>query len=191
MRTALFRTEVPSNDPRFAHGYVGTPAGLEPGPPNPYTWGTIGAGGAWTTVGDMYRWITALEERRVLPDAQWHLLRTPPQPPAEEAFGWHVHTVDGRERVDKGGGSDDFASQLLFWPRERVVIIWASNNLRQRWRRTLNQVLPAIVFQQPSQSLPPVVLLPEPTLRARGSVRRRTTHARSARCVRLSVCCAQ
>jgi CubicO group peptidase (beta-lactamase class C family) len=35
MRTALFRNQVPAGDARVAHGYVGTPAALEPGPPNP------------------------------------------------------------------------------------------------------------------------------------------------------------
>jgi len=64
IRTARFRPEVPSSDPYFAHGYVGTPAALEPGPPNPYVWGTKGAGGVWMTVGDMYRWVVALEAGR-------------------------------------------------------------------------------------------------------------------------------
>ena len=157
MLTARFRTGVPSNDPRFAHGYVGTPAALEPGPPNPYVWGTKGAGGVWTTVGDMYRWVLALEKGRVVPEAQRRVLLSPPPAPAEEVFGWHVSTVDGRQRIDKGGGSDDFASQLLYWPRERVVIVWASNNTRQRWRRTMNQVLPAVVFGDNAAPLPRVV----------------------------------
>jgi CubicO group peptidase (beta-lactamase class C family) len=158
MHSALFRNEVPARDSRFAHGYVGTPRGLHPGPPNPYVWGTIGAGGVWCTLGDMYRWVVALREHRVLREAEWRTLTTPPQPPALEAFGWHVETTpDGRPRISKGGGSDDFASQLLYYPRDDVVIVWASNNLRQRWRQTLNQALPALVFADDAISLPPVV----------------------------------
>jgi hypothetical protein len=165
MRTAMFRDEVPPNDSLFAHGYVGTPAALEPGPPNPYGWGTRGAGGVWATVGDMYRWLVALEERRMLPEAQWRRLITPPHPPAEEAFGWHVDTTpEGRSRIQKGGGSDDFASQFLYYPRERLAIVWASNNLRQRWRRTLNQTLPAIALAEKPLSLPPVVPIPRAAL---------------------------
>jgi CubicO group peptidase (beta-lactamase class C family) len=121
MQTARFRNELPVGDPLFAHGYVGTPERLAPGPPNPYVWGTIGAGGVWCTVGDMYRWLVALEGRRLLPEAEWRILVGPPPPPAQEAFGWHVETADdGRPRISKGGGSDDFASQLLYYPRERV-----------------------------------------------------------------------
>jgi CubicO group peptidase (beta-lactamase class C family) len=168
LRTATFRNEVPTNDARFAHGYVGTPAALEPGPPNPYVWGTRGAGGVWATVGDMYRWLVALEERRILADAQWRLLITPPVPPAQEAFGWHVQTTpEGRLRIQKGGGSDDFASHLLYYPRERVAIVWASNNLRQRWRRALNQALPAIVLADNPFSLPPVVPIAREALEER------------------------
>jgi CubicO group peptidase (beta-lactamase class C family) len=105
------------------------------GAAHPYVWGTGGAGGVWATVGDVYRWLTALEERRVLPEEQWRLLIAPPRPPAQEAFGWHVETTpEGGTRIQKGGGSDDFASHLLYYPGERVVVIWATNNLRQRWR---------------------------------------------------------
>jgi CubicO group peptidase (beta-lactamase class C family) len=139
-------------------------------PPTLTCGGTKGAGGVWTTVGDMYRWVVALEAGRVLPKAQLRLLVTAPRPPAEEAFGWHVHTVDGRQRADKGGGSDDFASQLLYWPRERVVIVWASNNLRQRWRRTLNETLSGVVFGKNPVSLPPVVPISQATLQSRTHV---------------------
>ena len=106
----------------------------------------------------MYRWLMALEARRVLPEAQWRILIRPPPPPALEAFGWHVETTaDGRDRISKGGGSDDFASQLLYYPRDRVVIIWTSNNLRQRWRYTLNGTLPRLILDGTDAALLPPV----------------------------------
>jgi len=169
MRTALFRNQVPQDDSLFAHGYVGAPEGLRPGPPNPYVWGTIGAGGVWCTVGDVYRWVVALDARRVIAEAQWRILMHQPRPPAQEAFGWHVEaTADGRRRISKGGGSDDFASQMLYYPDERVVIVWASNNLRQRWRHALNTMLPALMLDGTDAALlPPVVALSRATLQAR------------------------
>jgi CubicO group peptidase (beta-lactamase class C family) len=158
MRTALFRTETPAGDSLIAQGYVGTPTAIERGPPNPYVWGTIGAGGVYSTVGDMYRWLVAVEDGAVLPETERRLIFSEPRPPSVEAFGWHVNaaTPTARARIDKGGGSADFASQLLYYPNERVAIIWASNNLRQRWRQTLNQALPAIVFGDSAQMLPPM-----------------------------------
>jgi len=40
----------------------------------------------------------------------------------------------------------EFTSQLLYYPDDHLVIIWASNDLRRRWRQTLNRVLPEIVL---------------------------------------------
>ena len=149
MHTPIFRDAVPRDDPRFAHGYVGSPSGLQPGPPNPYGWGTRGAGGVWSTVGDIYRWVTAVENGRIVSGEQRKLLFAPHTPPATEAYGWHISADQSkRPLISKGGGSDDFASQLLYYPRERVVIVWASNNLQKRWRQTLNAAIPEIVFRE-------------------------------------------
>ncbi len=74
MQTAIFRDAVPRDDPRFAHGYVGSPSGLQPGPPNPYVWGTRGAGGVWSTVGDIYRFIAAVENGRIVSGEQRKIL---------------------------------------------------------------------------------------------------------------------
>lgn len=169
MQSVHFRNDVPKDDPRFARGHIGMLGALEPGPPNPYVWGTIGAGGVWCTVGDIYRWLVALEAGRVIGEAEWRKLMTRPPPPAMEAFGWHVETTpDGRALIQKGGGSDDFASHMLYYPREEIVVVWASNNLRQRWRRTLNSALPTTIFEPTeADSLPPVVALPTAALEAR------------------------
>ena len=129
MRTAVFRNEVPDRDTLFARSRVGTA--------NPYVWATRGAGGVWATVGDMYSWIVAIEDDVVLPKAERRILFSPHKPPAEEAYGWHVSPL----RIDKGGGSANFASQLLYYPDQHTVIIWACNDLRQRWRGRLNQAL--------------------------------------------------
>ena len=168
MSSATFREHVPQDDSHFAHGYVGTPARLEPGPHNPYGWGTRGAGGVWATVGDVYRWLLAVEGDSLLPAPQRRVLHSPPRPPALEAYGWHVETpAEGRAVIQKGGGSDDFASHMLYYPNDRVVIVWACNNLRQRWRRALNRALPAAIFAGSDSTLPPVVSVPSADLEAR------------------------
>jgi CubicO group peptidase (beta-lactamase class C family) len=148
MRSALFRTEVPAADTLFARGYVGSPSGPVPGPANPYVWGTVGAGGVWSTVGDIYRWVVAVEHGDLVPGQYRTLLFSPPRPPSLEAYGWHVYaaTDTSRMRIDKGGGSDDFASQLIHFPRDSVTIVWASNNRERGWRQTLNRALPELIF---------------------------------------------
>lgn len=154
MRSAVFRPEVPTADTRFARGYVGSPSGPGPGQPTPYTWGTVGAAGVWTTVGDIYRWIVTVERGDVVPHQYRALLFSPPPPPSIEAYGWHVYapTDTSRARIDKGGGSDDFASQLIHFPRDSVTIVWASNNLTRRWRLTLNRALPELIFTGTTQA---------------------------------------
>jgi CubicO group peptidase (beta-lactamase class C family) len=154
MQSAIFRTEVPAADSTFAQGYVSSPAGPVPGPPNPYNWGTVGAGGVWTTVGDIYRWVGTVERGEVVPRQYRALLFSPPPTPSLEAYGWHVHpaTDSSRARIEKGGGSDDFASQLIHFPRDSVTIVWASNNLERRWRQTLNRALPDLIFTGTTQA---------------------------------------
>jgi CubicO group peptidase (beta-lactamase class C family) len=148
MQSPVFRTDVRAADATFARGYVGSPSGPVPGPPNPYGWGTVGAGGVWATVGDIYRWVVAVERGEVVPNRYRALLFSAPPPPSLEAYGWHVYaaTDTARARIEKGGGSDDFASQLIHFPRDGVTIVWASNNLERRWRKTLNRALPDLIF---------------------------------------------
>jgi CubicO group peptidase (beta-lactamase class C family) len=154
MRSAVFRNEVSATDTLFAHGYVGSPAGPVPGPANPYEWGTIGAGGVWSTIGDVYRWVVAVELGDVVPRQYRALLHSPPPSPSLEAYGWHVDTTANatHPRIEKGGGSDDFASQLIHFPRDSVTIVWASNNLERRWRRTLNRAPPELIFTGTTQA---------------------------------------
>ena len=112
------------------------------------TSGTRGAGGVWSTVGDIYRWVAAVENGRIVSGEQRKLLFAPHTPPATEAYGWHISADQAkRPLISKGGGSDDFASQLLYYPQDRVVVVWASNNLQKRWRQTLNAAIPEIVFR--------------------------------------------
>jgi CubicO group peptidase (beta-lactamase class C family) len=154
MRSPVFRTQVPVADTLFAHGYVGSLSGPIPGPPNPYGWGTIGAGGVWATVGDMYRWLLAVERGAVVSPQYRALLFSPPPPPSLEAFGWHVYaaTDTSHARIAKGGGSDDFASHMIHFPGDSVTIVWASNNLERRWRQTLNRALPDVIFTGTTQA---------------------------------------
>jgi CubicO group peptidase (beta-lactamase class C family) len=157
MRSPVLRTQVPVADTLFARGYVGSPSGPIPGPPNPYEWGTVGAGGVWATVGDIYRWVVAVERSDVVPPQYRALLFSPPPSPSLEAYGWHVYPASdtSRARIDKGGGSDDFASQMIHFPRDSVTIVWASNNLERRWRQTLNRALPELIFTGTTQVPPP------------------------------------
>jgi CubicO group peptidase (beta-lactamase class C family) len=139
---AHFRGEVA--DAKLARGYFGTPAKIEVSTPPPYQWGVRGSGGMIMTVDEMYRWHRALHGGRVLSQRQMEKMF---YPWPEEGYGWHVmKDRDGRALISKGGGMPEYASQLLYFPDDRLVVIWASNNLQQRWRQALNRSVPATAF---------------------------------------------
>ena len=153
LASAGFRSERAEDDPLLAWGYLGALDLLERRPRQPLHWGTKGAGGMVMTVGDLYKWYLALRGDRVLSAAArakaFHAWPT-------EGYGWHVGQERGREVIHKGGGMPDFASHLVHYPRASLVVIFATNDLRQRWRQTLLRALPAVVFGEEPPLPPPI-----------------------------------
>jgi CubicO group peptidase (beta-lactamase class C family) len=154
--SATFRGVTSSSSPRLARGYTGSPGGAHASAPAPYDWGTIGAGGIVSTVGDMYRWIVAIEKGAIVSEESRRKLFAP-RGTSREAYGWHVGTAPwGATFIDKGGASADFASHVLCYPDDHLVVIWASNDLRQHWGRTLNATIPAAALGRDTPLPPPV-----------------------------------
>jgi CubicO group peptidase (beta-lactamase class C family) len=153
LASAGFRGERAEDDPLLAWGYLGALGRLERRPRQPLPWGTKGAGGIVMTVGDLYRWLLALRGDRVLSAAArekaFHAWPT-------EGYGWHVGQERGRDVIYKGGGMPDFASHVVYYPRESLVVIFATNDLRQRWRQTLLRALPAVAFGEEPPLPPPI-----------------------------------
>jgi len=101
--------------------------------PPPLRWGTHGAGGMIMTVADLYRWFTQLRRDPVMKPMF-------EDRPEEEGYAWHVEVdKNGRRRILKGGGMPQYQTQLIWYPDERVVIIWATNDLTKRRRQELNE----------------------------------------------------
>ena len=142
LRTAIFANER-NRDIHAAQGYSSGGAAQQP---IPYVWGRIGAAGVWATVGDMYRWVLALQDGKIVQGQMQEELFRPPDPPSDECFGWHVYprTDHMPARIEKGGGSAEFSSQIIYFPETDILIIWANNNLEKRWRSQLNRVLSEI-----------------------------------------------
>jgi hypothetical protein len=105
------------------------------------------------TIGDLYKWYLALRGDRVL-SAAARAKAFHPWP--TEGYGWHVGQERGRDVIEKGGGMPDFASHLVHYPREGLVVIFATNDLRQRWRQTLLKALPAVAFGEEPPLPPPI-----------------------------------
>lgn len=147
LREIYFRGEA---TPRpMALGYEGTPPKVIV--PPPLRWATRGAGGMITTVGELHRWYLGLQAnpqmRKMFEDR-----------PEEEGYAWHVdRDADGRRMIHKGGGMPQYAAQLIHYPDDRLLIIWVSNNLQQRWRQALNRGIAAVAFGKEAVVPPPRV----------------------------------
>jgi CubicO group peptidase (beta-lactamase class C family) len=156
MKSSGFRGDFARGDRRLAKGYLGIAERIEEGPPLQYVWGIRGAGGLIATVADIYRWTLALQSDAILSEAARRKLFAPA---ATEQYGWHVQTTArGTPLIEKGGGQVNFATHILMFPADRVTIVFASNNLQQRWRKTLTASLTKAAFGE-------VTLLPPPIIR--------------------------
>ena len=145
MNAAGFLGEVVETDPRRARQYAASPAGPVPARSDPYGWGNRGATGLVASVGDIYRWVLALDGGKVLSPSAREKMFTPW---SEESYGWHIDSAGGRLRRHKGGGLRHGASQILWFPNDSVIIVWASNNVQKKWRQNLNRSLTDIIFNQ-------------------------------------------
>lgn len=162
MTNSGFRGDFAAGDPRIAKGYLGSPERIEEGPPLQYLWGTRGAGGLIATVGDVYRWTLALQGDAILSETARRKMFAPA--PTEQ-YGWHVETTErGTPLIQKGGGQVDFATHVLQFPAEGVVIVFASNNLQQRWRRTLTTNLPKAALGETYLLPPPTIPFAQPSV---------------------------
>jgi CubicO group peptidase (beta-lactamase class C family) len=140
-----------------AQGYIGAPGQFpEPVPARPLAWGSRGAGGWIATVGDVYRWQDATIRGTLLPPAQRARLL---DSTATEAYGWRYqpHGRNGALMISKGGDTPGFHSQLLHYPQQDVVIVWANNDRRHRWRDLLNEGLSRLALGEAPLALPPRV----------------------------------
>jgi CubicO group peptidase (beta-lactamase class C family) len=90
------------------------------------------AGALYSTVGDLYTWITALMNGEVVPqaalDTMWDA--SVPIPDADEthyAYGLISYPMEGRTVIGHDGSINGFVSTLNYFPDENAVIILLSN----------------------------------------------------------------
>ena len=135
LRDVYFRGETLPRP--MALGYKGDPPQVST--PPPYRWGTRGAGGMITTVADLYRWHRFLHRNGEMKEM---FVERP-----NEGYAWHVERDEkGRRFIHKGGGMQEYATQIVYYPDDRLVVIWATNNLQRRWRQELNRAIAAAVL---------------------------------------------
>lgn len=121
-------------EPRFknalvAVGYRGKNLKeLKPEPRDTDVWASRGPEGLLTTVGDLYKWIKALDKNKVLSESTKKKMFTA-YANDDEGYGWHVgKTARGGLLVNRGGGLPAFESELRWYVDEKTVVIFTINN---------------------------------------------------------------
>lgn len=103
-------------------------------------WGNRGPGNLITTVENLYKWTEALRTNAVLSEAAKKKMFAP-YTNDTEGYGWHViKTPRNTTLVRRGGGREDFESELRWYVNENVVVVFTANNDLNFRRR----VVPAI-----------------------------------------------
>lgn len=133
---------------------------LDDGP----SWNLRANGGIHSTVFDMYRWIRALEEGRVLPAEVRERLFTPV---ADEgggsfyAYGWATAETDRGTRVVGHSGGNGILFSDLRWFRDEGVLLFMMTNVAEFPAESVTPQLAAILFDEPYVE-PPAVVPVEP-----------------------------
>ncbi|HVU22727.1 MAG TPA: serine hydrolase domain-containing protein [Opitutus sp.] len=84
-----------------------------------------GAGGLYSTTGDLLKWTQALFHGKLLQPASLEKMTTPAK--AGYAFGLGVGTKNGRKRYAHAGGINGFSSFLAYFPASDVTIAVLAN----------------------------------------------------------------
>lgn len=100
----------------------------QPLPPEADEWGARGPGNLVTTMDDLYRWIKAYDNKVFMPPATKKRILYDSLP-GQEAYSWNrAKTGRGTTLYHKGGGRRDFESRLMWWPEERLLVVFSLNN---------------------------------------------------------------
>jgi len=110
-----------------------------------------GAGGLYSTVGDLFLWHRALCDDRLLTPASRELMFTPVR--NGYGYGWTIQTAFAdRLTISHQGGINGFLSVIWRFPDEDLLIVALSNSISEETARLLGR-LPAVVLFGSSSSI--------------------------------------
>jgi CubicO group peptidase (beta-lactamase class C family)/beta-lactamase regulating signal transducer with metallopeptidase domain len=135
----LTSTGFESDRTPIAIEYAGRNGTSDPIPPRAYTWGRRASLGMVSTVGDMYRWLRALQDPRIVPaEVYARMLETHGRTDwgVEQGYGW-----DHRPRRSSGGlwqrvaGTPGMEGEILHDPvRNWTAVILVNSRIGWRYK---------------------------------------------------------
>lgn len=106
-------------------------SGYSPGPDGVANTGYINmtvpfsAGGLYSTTEDLLRWEQGLWGGKLLSPASLKEMTTPFK--SDYAFGLMVHTANGHQVIEHGGGIEGFNTSLAYYPADKLTVVVLGN----------------------------------------------------------------
>jgi len=125
MDSTFVREAAAAVQPAFAMAY--DPFGQPTGDTN----GTVGDGGVFSTVDDLYKWDRALAGSSLVRTSTLDAAFTPPilpDGPSTYAFGWNVRLDQGARTLWHTGSTGGYRSYIERRPAEQLLIVMLTNH---------------------------------------------------------------
>ena len=109
----------------FATGYNNQ---KQPVAPQQNLWAARGPGNLMTNPEELYKWINALQDKKFMDEEMSNKIFYD-YIPGKETYSWNKSSTLHHTRFyHKGGGRNDFESQIMWFPDDEVIIIFCINN---------------------------------------------------------------
>lgn len=183
LKTTLFdplgmnhtRLRAPGDDPiaNRAYGFQESPLGDRRANDQIPDFFIQGAGGVYSTVGDLARWQQALNAGRVISPALYAQATTPAiltngkTSPEGLGFGLRPDTA-GHARIQHGGDWRAFKADLSYLPAEHLTLVQLTNNAQDDSVDDHVAVLAALALGQPAPPIQPSIVWALPGQLAKG-----------------------
>ncbi len=107
---------------------------------------SFSAGAIYSTTGDLYRWHKALQQNIILSKAQQEEAYTPVK--NNYGFGWVIDSIEGKRRVEHGGGIPGYVTNESRVPEDDIDIVLLSN-ASDRSLAEITKNIYAILYNKP------------------------------------------
>lgn len=84
------------------------------------------AGAIYSNTSDMYKWLHAVAQQKLLSPSSWKLAFTPVE--SDYGIGFRINKYSGRNYIKHSGGYPGFTSEFAYFPNENITIILLKNS---------------------------------------------------------------
>jgi len=125
------------NKDLFATGYN---SNHEPMPVQENIWAARGPGNLVTCVEDLYKWIIAYQNKDFMPE-EFTAKMFYDYVPGQDTYSWNKSkTAHNTRFYHKGGGRSDFETRVMWYPDDKIVVIFCINNDYNLARKLFNHI---------------------------------------------------